>query len=113
MVRVLGEIRYKYEPDGDGDDEYPILGEIEKSQRDTQDDMSSEYIDSRFEELGVKQDTKVRVIPSISGDGSDLGGESIFFHYHYSIKRIEFVKEENTVYLHFWLRFTRRSLSFE
>lgn len=101
MVRALGEIRYEYEPDIDGDDEYTILGEIEKNQGDTDDDMSSEYIDSRFEELGVKEDTKVRVIPSISGDGSELSSESIFSHYHYSIKRIEFVKEENTVYLHF------------
>ena len=100
-MRVLGEIRYEYEPDVDGDDEYQILDEIEKSQKDSDDDMSSEYINSRFEELGVKEDTKVRIIPSISGDGSELDGESIFSHYHYSIKRIEFVKEENTVYLHF------------
>ena len=100
-MRVLGEIRYEYEPDVDGDDEYQLLDEIEKSQKDTDDDMSREYIDSRFEELGVKKDTKIRIIPSISGDGSELGGELIFSHYHYSIKRIEFVKEENTVYLHF------------
>ena len=100
-MRVLGEIRYAYEPDFDGDDEYQILDDIEKSQKDTDDDMSSVYIDSRFEELGVKEDTKVRIIPSISGDGSYLGGKSLFSHYHYSIKRIEFVKEENTVYLHF------------
>ena len=100
-MRVLGEIRYEYEPDVGGDDEYQILDEIEKSQKDSDDDMSSEYINSRFEELGVGEDTKVRIIPSISGDGSELGGESIFSHYHYSIKRIEFVKEENTVYLHF------------
>ena len=97
----MGEVRYEYEPDVDGDDEYQILDEIEKSQKDSDADMSSEYIDSRFEELGVKEDTKVRIIPSISGDRSDSGGESIFSHYHYSIKRIEFVKEENTVYLHF------------
>ena len=97
----MGEVRYEYEPDVDGDDEYQILDEIEKSQKDSDADMSSEYIDSRFGELGVKEDTKVRIIPSISGDRSDSGGESIFSHYHYSIKRIEFVKEENTVYLHF------------
>ena len=101
-MRVLGEIRYEYEPgDDDDDDQYLILDELEKSQRDSDDDMSNEYINSRFEELGVKEDTKVRIIPSISGEGSELGGESIFSHYHYSIKRIEFVKEENTVYLHF------------
>jgi len=100
-VRVLGQIRYEYEPDVDGDDEYQILDEIEKSQKDTDDDMSSDYIGSRFKELGVKEDTKIRIIPSISGDGSGLDGDSIFSHYHYSIKRIEFVKEENTVYLHF------------
>ena len=100
-MRVLGEIRYEYEPDVGGDDEYQILDEIEKSQKDSDDDMSSEYINNRFEELGVGEDTKVRIIPSISGDDSELGGESIFSHYHYAIKRIEFVKEENTVYLHF------------
>ena len=100
-MRVLGEIRYEYEPDVDGDDEYQILDEIEKSQKDSDYDMSSEYINSRFEELGVKEDIKVRIISSISGDSSDLGGESIFFHYHYSVKRIEFVKDENTVNLHF------------
>tara|TARA_A100001015_G_scaffold166671_1_gene185267 strand:- start:206 stop:508 length:303 start_codon:yes stop_codon:yes gene_type:complete len=100
-VRVLGEIRYEYEPDVGGDDEYQILDEIEKSQKDSDNDMSSEYINNRFEELGVEEDSKVRIIPSISGDGSELGGELIFSHYHYSIKRIEFVKEENTVYLHF------------
>ena len=107
-MRVLGEIRYEYEPDVGGDDEYQILDEIEKSQKDSDDDMSSEYIKGRFEELGVGEDTKVRIIPSISGDGSEIGGESIFSHYHYSIKRIEFVKEENTVYLHFWLELIRR-----
>ena len=100
-MRVLGEIRYKYEPDVGGDDEYQILDEIEKSQKDSDDDMSIEYINNRLEELGVGEDAKVRIIPSISGDGSELGGDSIFSHYHYSIKRIEFVKEENTVYLHF------------
>ena len=100
-MRALGEIRYEYEPDFDGDDEYQILDEIEKNQKDSNDDMSSEYINSRFDELGVEKDTKVRIIPSISGDGSELDGESILAHYHYSIKRIEFVKEENTVYLHF------------
>ena len=100
-MRVLGEIRHEYEPDFDGSDEYQILDEIERSQKDSDDDMSSEYINSRFEELGVGGHTKVRLIPSISGDGSELGGESIFSHYHYSIKRIEFVKEENTGYLHF------------
>ena len=100
-MRVLGEIRHEYEPDVDGSDEYQILDEIEKSQKDSDDDMSSEYINSRFEGLGVGKDTKVRIIPSISGYGSELADESIFSHYHYSIKRIEFVKEENTVYLHF------------
>ena len=100
-MRVLGEIRYEYEPDVGGDDEYQILDEIEKTQKDSDDDMSRKYINSRFGELGVGEDTNVRIIPSISGDDSDLGGESIFSHYHYSIKRIEFVKEENTVYLHF------------
>ena len=103
-MRVLGEIRYEYEPDVNGEDEYPILDELEKNQRDSDDDMSNEYINNRFEELGVNGETNVRIIPSISGDGSELGGETIFSHYHYSIKRIEFVKEENTVYLHFWLR---------
>ena len=39
MVRVLGEIRYEYEPDVDGGDEYSILDEIEKNQRDSDDDM--------------------------------------------------------------------------
>ena len=97
----MGQIRYEYEPDVDGADEYQILNEIEKIQKDTDDDMSNEYIVSRFEELGVKEDTKLRIIPSISGDGSDLDGETIFSHHHYSFKRIEFVKEENTVYLHF------------
>ncbi len=63
--------------------------------------MSNEYINSRIEELGVGEGKKVRIIPSISGDVSELGGESIFSRYHYSIKRIEFGKEENTVYLHF------------
>ena len=48
-MRVLGEIRYEYEPDVDGGDEYSILDEIEKSQKDSDDDMSSEYINSRFE----------------------------------------------------------------
>ena len=100
-MRVLGKIRYEYEPDVNGEDEYPILDELEKTQRDSDDDMSNEYINNRFEELGVKEETKVRIIPSISSAGSDLGGEAIFSHYHYSIKRIEFVKEENTVYLHF------------
>ena len=100
-MRVLGEIRHEYEPDVDGSDEYQILDEIEKSQKDSDDDMSSEYINSRFEELGVGKNTKVRIIPSISGYGSELGDESILSHDHYSIKRIEFVKEENTVYLHF------------
>ncbi|OUV03275.1 MAG: hypothetical protein CBC42_02105 [Betaproteobacteria bacterium TMED82] len=100
-MRVLGEIRYEYEPDVNGDDEYPMLDEIEKNQKDFNDDMSSDYIKSRFDELGVKDDTKVRIIPSISGDGSELSDESIFSHCHYSIKRIEFIKEENTVYLHF------------
>ena len=81
-MRILGEIRYEYEPGVDDDDQYPILDELEKSQRDSDDDMSNEYLISRFEELGVKEDTKVRIIPSISGDGSELGGESIFSHYH-------------------------------
>ena len=54
-MRVLGEIRYEYEPDVGGDDEYQILDEIEKSQKDFNDDMSSEYINSRFEELGVEK----------------------------------------------------------
>ena len=47
-MRILGEIRYDYEPDVGGDDEYQILDEIEKSQRDCDDDMSSEYTYSRF-----------------------------------------------------------------
>ena len=58
-------------------------------------------IDNILSQLGVEKNTKVRIIPSISGYGSELADESIFSHYHYSIKRIEFVKEENTVYLHF------------
>ena len=62
-MRVLGEIRYEYEPDIDGSDEYQILDEIEKSQKDSDDDMSSEYINNRFEELGVEENTKVRIIP--------------------------------------------------
>lgn len=71
-----------------------VLSEIEKSQRDTNADMGSEYLNNRFKELGVKEDTKVRLIPSISGDGSELGGERIFSHYHYLIKRIEFVEKK-------------------
>ncbi|GIR48749.1 MAG: hypothetical protein CM15mP58_08460 [Burkholderiaceae bacterium] len=63
--------------------------------------MSSEYINSRFEELGDGEDKVSNNFP-ISGDDSVLGGvRAGSFHYHYSIKRIEFVKEENTVYLHF------------
>ena len=91
-MRVLGEIRYEYEPDIDGSDEYQILDEIEKSQKDSNDDMSSKYINNRFEELGVEEDTQVRIIPSISGYGSELGGKLISYRLHYSIKRIEFVK---------------------
>ena len=71
-----------------------VLSEIEKSQRDTNADMGSEYLNNRFEELGVKEDTKVRLIPSISGDSSELGGGRIFSHYHYLIKRIEFVEKK-------------------
>tara|TARA_A100001015_G_scaffold51531_1_gene56638 strand:+ start:423 stop:623 length:201 start_codon:yes stop_codon:yes gene_type:complete len=56
--------------------------------------MSSEYLNNRFEELGVKEDTKGRLIPSISGDGSELGGERIFSYYHYLSKRIEFGREK-------------------
>ena len=93
-MRVLGEIRYEYEPDVGGDDEYQILDEIEKSQKDSDDDMSSEYINNRFEELGVGEDTKVRIIPSISGDGSELGGNSIFSHYPIQLKELSLLKRE-------------------
>ena len=64
-MRVLGKIRYEYEPDIDGGDEYQILDEIEKSQKDSYDHMSSEYINNRFEELGVEENTKVRIIPPL------------------------------------------------
>ena len=47
-MKVLGEIRYEYETDVGGNDEYQILDEIEKSQKDSGDDMSSEYINSRY-----------------------------------------------------------------
>ena len=78
-MRVLGKIRYEYEPDIDGGDEYQILDEIEKSQKDSDDDMSSEYINNRFEEQGVEEDTKVRIIPSISGYGFELGSKWISY----------------------------------
>tara|TARA_Y100000589_G_scaffold328681_1_gene373348 strand:- start:113 stop:418 length:306 start_codon:yes stop_codon:yes gene_type:complete len=101
-MRVLGETRYQYEPDENGDDEYPMLGNIEKNQKDFDDDMTVMYIHDRIVELGIDRETKVRIIPSISGDGSDLNdGKRILSNNHYSMKRIEFVKEENTVYLHF------------
>ena len=45
-MRVLGKIRYEYEPDVNGEDEYPILDELEKIQRDSDDDMSNEYINN-------------------------------------------------------------------
>ena len=64
-MRVLGKIRYEYEPDIDGGNEYQILDEMEKSQKDSYDDMSSEYINNRFEELGVEENTKVRIIPPL------------------------------------------------
>ena len=64
-MRVLGKIRYEYAPDINGGDEYQILDEIEKSQKDSYDDMSSEYINNRFEELGVEENTKVRIIPPL------------------------------------------------
>ena len=102
-MRVLGEIRYEYEPDENGDDEYPILDEIEKKQKDFDDDMTIHYINSRLDELCADDKTKVRIIPSISGEHSVIGicDESVSSSSHYSIKRIEFVEEENTVYLHF------------
>ena len=100
-MRVLGEILNEYDPGIDGGDEYQISDEIEKNQKDSDDDMSSEYINNRLEEHGVEEDTKVRIIPSISSYGSELGGKWISYQYHYSIKSIEFVKEENTAYLHF------------
>ena len=64
-MRVLGKIRYEYEPDIDGGDEYQILDEMEKSQKDSYDDMSSEYINNWFEELGVEENTKVRINPPL------------------------------------------------
>ena len=39
-MRVLGELRFEFEPDDDGDDEYPELNEIEKNQKDITDDMT-------------------------------------------------------------------------
>ena len=85
-MRVLGEIRNEYDSGIDGGDEYQISDEIEKSQKDSDDDMSSEYINNRFEEQGVEEDTKVRIIPSISGYGFELGSKWISYYYHYSIK---------------------------
>ena len=41
--------------------------------------MISEYINNRFEEQGVEEDTKVRIIPSISGYGFELGGKWISY----------------------------------
>ena len=64
-MRVLGKIRYEYEPDIDGGNEYQILDEMEKSQKDSYDDMSSEYINNRFEGLGVEGNTKVRITPPL------------------------------------------------
>ena len=64
-MRVLGKIRYEYEPDIDGDDEYQTLVEIERSQKDSYDDISSEYINNQFEDLGVEENTKVRIIPPL------------------------------------------------
>ena len=64
-MRVLGKIRYEYEPDIDGGNEYQILDEMEKSQKDSYDDMSSEYINNWFEELGVEENTKVKIIPPL------------------------------------------------
>jgi len=63
--------------------------------------MSNEYINSRFEEFGLKEDPKLKIILSNSCDGTELGRESIFSHFHYSMKSIEFVRDEITVYLHF------------
>ena len=93
-MRVLGEIRYEYEPDVDGDDEYQILDEIEKSQKDSDDDMSSEYINNRFEELGVGEDTKVRIIPSISGDDSELGVSRSFLTIIIQLKELSLLKRK-------------------
>lgn len=101
-MRILGEVRYEFEPDEDGSDEYPILEEIEKNQKDFNDDMSLDYLNKRFEELGIEGNVKIRIIPSIMGLGSEVSdGETIQSQDTFSIKRIEFVKEENTVYLHF------------
>ena len=101
-MRVLGQNRYQYEPDENGKDEFPMLGDLEKKQKDFDDDMTVTYIHDRIVELGIKRDTRVRIIPSISGSGSDLSDEEkLYSNNHYSMKRIEFKKEENTVYLHF------------
>ena len=64
-MRALGEMRHEYEPDIDGGDEYQILDEIEKSQKDSYYHMSSEYINNRCEELGVEENTKIRIIPPL------------------------------------------------
>ena len=101
-MRVLGELRFEFEPDDNGDDEYPELNEIEKNQKDITDDMTVGYIHERLSELGIDKPTKVRIIPSISGVGSEIGdGELLSSNDSFSMKRIEFVKEEDTVYLHF------------
>ena len=101
-MRILGEVRYEFEPDEDGSDEYPTLEEIEKNQKDFSDDMSLDYLNKRFEELGIEGNVNIRIIPSIMGLGSEVSdGETIYSKDTFSIKRIEFVEEENTVYLHF------------
>ena len=101
-MRLLGEIRYEFEPDEDGSDEFPILEELEKNQKDFSDDMSLDYLNKRFEELGIEGNVNIRIIPSVTGLGSDISdGETIYFNDTFSIKRIEFIKVENTVYLHF------------
>ena len=101
-MRILGEVRYEFEPDEDGSDEYPNLEEIEKNPKDFSDDMSLDYLNKRFEELGIEGNVNIRIIPSIMGLGSEVGdGETIYSKDTFSIKRIEFVEEENTVYLHF------------
>ena len=46
----IGEICYEYEPDVGGDDEYQILDEIEKGQKDSDDYMSTECVNRRFED---------------------------------------------------------------
>ena len=56
--------------------------------------MSSEYINNRFEELGVGEDTKVRIIPSISGDDSELGVSRSFLTIIIQLKELSLLKRK-------------------